>query len=291
MIDLHTHTRFSDGTDSPTVLIAKALAAGITTLGITDHDTTAGWAEAKESLPGGMELVLGSEISALTPDGVSVHIVALLFDPAAPALTSLFSHTQDSRNHRMKKMIEKLSTAGYAITWEEVMLELREEGTLGRPHLADAMIKKGYFLNRDEAFSQVLSNNSPYFVSHSAPTPAEIVKLVAAAGGVSIIAHPLASLRGRTLDLTSLAELIEAGLDGVEVDHRDHSDAERKVLREFLHQWRNGSEKQVGVFGSSDYHGNGKLNLLGENTTDPDEWEWLQEIAYQRSQERRVVQR
>lgn len=291
MIDLHTHSRFSDGTDSPTVLMAKARAAGITTLGITDHDTTAGWSEALESLPNNMELVLGSEISALTEDGISVHIVALLFDPQNSELNSLFSNTQESRVQRMHKMIENLNAAGFHITYEEVIAELREEGTLGRPHLADAMIKKGFFRSRDEAFASTLSNNSPYFVSHSAPTPARVVELIKAAGGVSIIAHPLASLRGRTLDLSSIEELITVGLDGVEVDHRDHSEAERKLLRDFLSQWRDGTKRSVGVFGSSDYHGNGKLNLLGENTTDPQEWEWLKEVAFSRSHERRAVQR
>jgi predicted metal-dependent phosphoesterase TrpH len=291
MIDLHTHTSFSDGTDSPTVLMAKARGTGITTLGVTDHDTTAGWQEAIANQPHGLNLVLGSEISALTTDNISVHILALMFDPTHEGLYSLFSNTQTSRIKRMNLIIEKLNEAGFEITIDEVMNELAEGATLGRPHLADAMVKKGIFKSREEAFASTLSNSSPYYVSHPAPTPVEVVKIIKDAGGVSILAHPLASLRGRTLELDSIDHLIENGLNGVEVDHRDHSEEERRVIREYLSPYSSSTNKCVALCGSSDYHGNGKLNQLGENTTTPQEWEWLYEKSFSICGERRMVQR
>jgi predicted metal-dependent phosphoesterase TrpH len=271
--------------------MAKARAAGITTLGITDHDTTAGWDEALSNQPHNLNLVMGSEISALTSDGLSVHILALMFDSQNSEISSLFSNTQSSRVKRMKLIIEKLNNAGFDISMDEVLKELADGATLGRPHLADAMVKKGIFVSRDEAFATTLSNSSPYYVSHPAPTPIEVIQIIKNAGGVSILAHPLASLRGRVIAMDSIGELIENGLNAVEVDHRDHNAEERDLLRKYLSPWSEGVDKSIGLCGSSDYHGNGKLNKLGENTTSLQEWEWLENKSFSLCGERRVVQR
>jgi predicted metal-dependent phosphoesterase TrpH len=279
MIDLHTHTNFSDGTDSPTQLINKALAAGISVLGLTDHDSISGWQEAITALRPGISLVPGSEISCQTSDGISVHILGLLFDSENLELMGTMQATRENRHGRMAKIITRLNEAGIDISMQDVLDQLAEGATLGRPHLADALVKKGVVASRDEAFTQMLHNKSKYYVSHYSPLPEVAIKMIKAAGGVSVIAHPMASHRGRTISLETFGSLIDAGLDGVEVDHRDHSPDEKTQLIELAKQ------NNLVMTGSSDYHGNGKLNQLGEYVTMPEQWERLEA----RANKRRVI--
>ena len=279
MIDLHTHSNFSDGTESPTTLLNKAMAHGITTLALTDHDTVAGWDEAVAHLRPGLQLVLGSEISCQTHDGISVHMLGLLFDRANPELMEMMALTRENRFTRMSKIIEKLNAAQYEITLEDVLAELSEGATLGRPHLADALVTKGYMKSRDQVFAEILHNDSPFYVSHYSPTPIEAIAKIKAAGGVAVMAHPMSSLRSRVVAPDTFSEYVEAGLDGIEVFHRDHSATNRDLLLGIA------SELDLVVTGSSDYHGNGKLNQLGENVTEPAEFEKLE----LRANERRVV--
>jgi len=279
MIDLHTHTNFSDGTDSPTQLINKALAAGITVLGLTDHDSTSSWQEAITALRPGISLVPGAEISCQTPDGISVHILGLLFDSENLELMSTMQATRENRHGRMAKIITRLNEAGIEISMQDVLDQLADGATLGRPHLADALVKKGVVASRDEAFTQMLHNKSKYYVSHYSPLPEAAIKMIKAAGGVSVIAHPMASHRGRTISLETFGSLIDAGLDGVEVDHRDHSPDEKTQLIELAKQ------NNLVMTGASDYHGNGKLNQLGEYVTMPEQWERLEA----RANKRRVI--
>ena len=269
MIDLHTHTKISDGTDSPRELINKALAQGITTVGLTDHDTVGGWDEATSALRPGIDLVLGAEISAQTTDGISVHILGLLFDRDNVELTQILTNTRENRIGRMERIVGKLSAAGYDITMEDVLSQLSDGATLGRPHLADALVAKKIVKSREEAFSELLHNNSAHYVSHYSPTPEVTIEHIKKAGGIAIIAHPFASLRGRTISVESFAPLVAAGLDGIEIEHRDHSTDDRALCREIINTY--------GLIetGSSDYHGTGKLNLLGESTTSPENWEAL----------------
>ena len=227
MIDLHTHTTFSDGTDTPTQLINKALAAGITTIALTDHDSISGWQEATTALRPGICLVPGAEVSCQTLDGISVHILGLLFDSSNTELIDTLEKTRENRFGRMEKIIAKINEAGIEISMSEVLEQLSDGATLGRPHLADALIKKGIVASREEAFTQMLHNHSKYYVSHYSPTPEAVIKLIKDAGGVSVIAHPMASHRGRTISLDTFGSLIQAGLDGIEVDHRDHSAEEK----------------------------------------------------------------
>lgn len=276
MIDLHTHTSYSDGTDSPLALVKKAAASGITVLGIADHDSTAGWAEATAALHGDLRLVLGAEVSCLTEDGVSVHMLGLLFDGENQALQQLLSDSRDTRLPRMKKMIENLQAAGYDITLKDVEAVTPPGATVGRPHLADALVAKKILANRDEAFMGLLNNDSPFYVSHFAPTPEESIRAIRAAGGVAVIAHPFASRRGQILNPDSFASLVEAGLNGVEVFHRDQSREERNQLISIARTL------DLVITGSSDYHGTGKMNEIGENTTSPAEWERLESMADQR---------
>jgi predicted metal-dependent phosphoesterase TrpH len=273
MIDLHTHTTFSDGTDTPTQLINKALAAGITTIALTDHDSISGWQEATTALRPGICLVPGAEVSCQTLDGISVHILGLLFDSSNTELIDTLEKTRENRFGRMEKIIAKINEAGIEISMSEVLEQLSDGATLGRPHLADALIKKGVVASREEAFTQMLHNHSKYYVSHYSPTPEAVIKLIKDAGGVSVIAHPMASHRGRTISLDTFGSLIQAGLDGIEVDHRDHSAEEKTQLISLA------KESKLVMTGASDYHGNGKLNLLGEYTTEPVQCQKLEERA------------
>ncbi len=276
MIDLHTHTNKSDGTDSPRELVNKAIAQGLTILGMTDHDTTSGWQEATQTLRGNLGLALGSEISCLTTDGISVHMLGLLFDGNHKGMQEMLEETRDGRMPRMRKMIEKMQMAGIDISIEDVENARPEGATLGRPHLADALVIKGIINSREEAFNGMLNNDSEFYVSHAAPTPAETIAMIRSAGGVAVIAHPFASLRGKTLTAQDFEGLVAAGLNGIEVDHRDQNPDERNMLRTIA------KELDLVITGASDYHGNGKLNALAEFHTDPAQWERLESQADQR---------
>lgn len=273
MIDLHTHTNCSDGTDSPRELVNKAIVQGLEVLGITDHDTTSGWQEATESLRGSLKLVLGSEISCLTTDGISVHMLGLLFDPNHVEMQQVLEETRDGRLPRMRKMIEKMRAEGMDISIEDVKNAMPIGATMGRPHLADALVAKKIVKSRDEAFVDLLHNESRFYVSHAAPTPVEAIELIKRAGGVAVIAHPFASLRGQVLKADNFSDLVAAGLDGIEVDHRDQNPDERGMLRTIA------QELNLVVTGSSDYHGTGKLNSLAENHTHREQWEKLEAQA------------
>ena len=266
MIDLHTHSTRSDGTDTPAQLVSKAERAGLKVLSLTDHDTIAGFSEAKESLTSGMSLVLGSEMSCQTEDGISVHMLGYLFDPTDKTLSEILATTRENRYARMERIISRLNSAGIDITLDEVLAELSEGATLGRPHLADALVRKNIVKDREEAFAELLHNRSPYYVAHYSPTPEVAIKKIKDAGGVAVIAHPLASLRGRVISVDSFSSYATAGLDGIEVSHRDHTPEQMEMLEEIA------NSLSLLRTGSSDYHGNGKLNQLGEFTTDPEQW-------------------
>ncbi len=272
-IDLHTHSNFSDGTDRPGELINKALSQGITTLALTDHDTVSGWDEAIEWLRPGLDLVLGSEISCQTEDGISVHMLGLLFDRANEPLQEALALTRENRLGRMERIIARMNAAGIEISLAEVHAQLSPGATLGRPHLADALVAKGLAKNREEVFGDWLANSSPFYVAHYSPTPEVAIALIKAAGGVSVIAHPLASLRGRVVSMESFDSYIAAGLDGIEIKHRDQTPEQQQLLYEIA------AHSDLAMTGSSDYHGNGKMNELGEFTTDPLQWEKLEERA------------
>ncbi len=281
MIDLHTHTTCSDGTDTPFALVKKALAAGITTLAITDHDTTAGWSEAVTAIQPQIELVLGAEISCLTTDGISVHMLGLLFDGENEQMQQMLADSRDTRVPRMRKMVELLSADGINISLDDVYRAAPEGATVGRPHLADALVANGVVASRDEAFLDLLNNDSKYYVTHAAPTPADAIGAIRRAGGVAAIAHPFASRRGQVITANTFSPLLSAGLNGIEVHHRDQNAQEQETLTTIAH------ELSLVITGSSDYHGTGKLNGLAENTTHQAQWEQLESLA----DARRVVKK
>jgi predicted metal-dependent phosphoesterase TrpH len=200
-------------------------------------------------------------------------MLGLLFDGNNLALLEALENTRDERLPRMRKMIELMRADGIDISLSDVEAAMPPGATMGRPHLADALVARKVIKTRDEAFQNLLNNESKYYVSHLAPTPEEAVRLIRAAGGVAVIAHPFASLRGQILQSSDFIDLKAAGLNGIEVNHRDQSNEERLSLLNIA------SDLDLVVTGSSDYHGTGKLNSLGENVTDPAEWERLETMA------------
>lgn len=263
LVDLHAHSTASDGTDTPAGLVAAAAGAGVEVLAITDHDSTAGWAAASaEARRAGVLLVPGAEITCRA-DGVSVHLLSYLHDPGHTGLAQVLAGSRSVRLERARAMTALLAR-DYPLTWDDVLAQAAAGATVGRPHVADALVAAGVVASRDEAFATVLGEGSPYVLSLGAPHPVDAVRLVREAGGVPVIAHCLASARGRVVDEVVLEAMVEAGMPGVEVDHRDHSPADRVRLRAFA--------AAHGLFttGSSDYHGSGKRNRLGEHSTTPE---------------------
>ncbi|EFL39277.1 PHP domain-containing protein [Streptomyces griseoflavus] len=262
-IDLHTHSTASDGTDTPAELVRKAAAAGLDVIALTDHDTTRGHAEALAALPEGLTLVPGAELSCRL-DGISMHLLAYLFDPQEPALLAERELVRDDRVPRAQGMIAKLNALGVPVTWEQVA-RIAGDGSVGRPHVASALVELGVVPTVNDAFTQEwLADGGRAYMEKHETDPFEALRLVKGAGGVAVFAHPAASKRGRTVPKSAIAELAEAGLDGIEVDHMDHEPGTRARLR--------GLAKDLGllVTGSSDYHGSRKTCVLGEFMTDPE---------------------
>ena len=270
LIDLHAHTHISDGQDSPEQLVAYAKSIGISVLAITDHDTVLGWQLLRERTgEGELTIVPGAEISCRTAAGMSVHMLGYLFDPQEPRLKELMALTRDDRIPRMMKIIELLNQADIEVTFDDVVRHSGSAATVGRPHLADALISRGIARSRDDAFARFLHNDSPFYVGHIAPTPEEAIAVIRAAGGVSILAHGLAGTRGAIYSLDEIAALVECGLDGVEVDHRDHDARARGALRELA------DSLDLFATGSSDYHGIEVGQRLAMEVTAPDVWEGI----------------
>jgi predicted metal-dependent phosphoesterase TrpH len=273
MIDLHTHSTASDGMDAPGEVVAAASRAGLTVVGLTDHDTYAGWPAAEAAArEHGVAFVPGVEVSC-SRKGISIHLLAFLVDPAAPGLKAELDRARESRVTRVDRMVARMAADGIPVTIEQVRAAAGAGATLGRPHIADALVASGYVRDRAEAFADVLRNGSRYYVSHYAPDPVHAVELVREAGGVAVMAHPFASGRGWTVDDSVVGQMADAGLAGLEARHRDHSPAERRRAEQLA--------TRLGLLttGSSDYHGSGKENLLGENTTHPEVLARIEELA------------
>jgi 3',5'-nucleoside bisphosphate phosphatase len=260
--DLHTHSSVSDGTEVPADLVASAAAAGLAGVALTDHDSTAGWESASAAaLEHGIDLLPGMEMS--TRHGwQSVHLLGYLFDPADAGILAETERIRNDRLTRAETMVSRIAH-DYELEWDDVLAQTTPDATIGRPHIADALIAKGHVRDRGEAFATILHWRAGYYEPHYAPEPLEGVRLLRAAGGVPVIAHPAVS-SDRVLPEDYLRQLVDAGLFGLEVHHRDNSRTGAKRLLELAAKY------DLAVTGSSDYHGTGKLNRLGENTTAPD---------------------
>src|SRR5690625_1601985 len=257
--DMHTHSRFSDGTTSAAEVVESAARAGLSGVALTDHDTTAGWEPAEAAAEEhGIALVRGMELSTVSQDGVAVHVLSYLHDPTNIDLLAEIAKSRNARYNRAKRMAELLAQ-DYPITWELVKQQTTVEATIGRPHLADALVQVGAVPNRSAAFDSILRGGSKYYVPHYAPDPVTGVELIRAAGGVPVFAHPKAKVRGRTVEDRMFYDMLDARRAGVEVYHRDNSGSGREWLLAFAKQ------HDLLVTGSSDYHGAGKPNELGEH--------------------------
>jgi predicted metal-dependent phosphoesterase TrpH len=261
-IDLHTHSSVSDGTQSPDELVRSAAAAGLGTVALTDHDSTAGWADAGQAASEvGLTFVPGMELS--TRYGwKSVHMLAYLFDPADEPLSRELERIRDGRRSRAETMVARLGV-DYDLTWDDVAQHTAPGATVGRPHIADALVARGVVPDRSAAFATLLHPRGGYYEPIYAPTPLDGVRLIRGAGGVPVLAHPATRGRDGIIQDVYLQRLVDSGLAGFELDHRENTDDGKAALRDLA--------KRYGLVltGSSDYHGTGKPNRLGENTTSP----------------------
>ena len=265
-IDLHTHSAISDGTDTPADLVDRARGLGLDVVALTDHDTFDGLdAAVARGEQVGVQVVRGMEMSCARA-GQSVHLLAYGVDPEAPALAVELAKVRGGRLGRVAGVLARLAELGVPVTEEQVLAEVGESPSVGRPHIADAMVKAGHVADRTEAFDRFLADGGPAHVPRYAIPVERGIDLVHAAGGAAVIAHPWGRGREHVLPSEVLARLAaEHALDGIEVDHQDHDPETRNRLRALA--------RDVGLLatGSSDYHGTGKLDHeLGCNTTDPD---------------------
>jgi 3',5'-nucleoside bisphosphate phosphatase len=274
-IDLHTHSTASDGTLTPAELVRAAADAGLDVVALTDHDTTAGWAPATAALPDGLTLVRGAELSCRWYGGVDrgfdppipLHLLAYLFDPDDPALTGELTRMREARERRAERIVDMLQADGIDVTWPEVHT-YANGASVGRPHIAQALIRRGLVDNTTQAFA-------PEWLGQRYRLPKEDIdvftalRLVRAAGGVAVFAHPRATRRGRVVPDELIEEMAEAGLNGLEADHEDHTAEQQAEVR------RLAAELDLVITGSSDFHGAHKTVKLGANTTALEEYERL----------------
>lgn len=272
-IDLHTHSTASDGTDTPAELMAAARASGLDVIALTDHDTTAGWQAARDALPPGLRLLPGAELSCEI-NGSTVHLLAYLFDPNAPALVAEQTRLRAERRQRVTEMAYRLAADGHPIEPEELLASLPDTGSVGRPHLGRALVRAGVVDTVGEAFHRFLREDGPYYAPRR-HTPARVaIEMIRAAGGVTVLAHGFSTTRGPGLTERSVLELVDAGLHGVEADHPEHDPSARHRLTELAR------ERDLVITGSSDYHGTNKTIPLGAETTEPEMLERLIAAAH-----------
>lgn len=276
VIDLHSHSTRSDGKESPTEVFERAAEAGVDILALTDHDTVKGWQEAADAAQRvGIGFVPGIEVTSVArvkKDDrerlISVHLLAYLPDPNHEAFHKMLGDTLTTREARGRSIVDRLA-ADIDITWEMVLEHLEPGATIGRPAIADTLVSMGLVQNRSAAFDHYLSTDGPYFVSHDTVDVVEAIGLIIESGGVPVIAHPLTHVTQETnsedLPREHFELMIDAGLMGFEVFHRDVPEPARKWLLELA------DKHGLIVTGSSDYHGiHGKPNRLGENSTAPE---------------------
>jgi predicted metal-dependent phosphoesterase TrpH len=278
-IDLHTHSVVSDGTDTPAELVANAVAAGLGAVALTDHDTFDGLAEARAAGDRlGIEVVPGMELSC-SRSGQSVHLLAYGTDPTDAALAEEMVRVRSGRSGRLLPVLAKLAELGVPVTEEAVLSFVGSSPSVGRPHIADALVEAGHVRDRKEAFDRYLADGGPAHVTRYTIDITRGIDLVHGAGGVAVIAHPWGRGRKAVLPPDVLAGLVaDQGLEGFEVDHQDHDEATRAALRALA--------EQLGVLatGSSDYHGTGKVDHgLGVNVTNPETYATLLQLMARRA--------
>ena len=271
-IDLHSHSNASDGTDPPAEVMRRARAAGLDVIALTDHDTMAGVGPARRALPAGLTLVPGMELSCRL-DGHSVHLLAYHADPAHAGLAEELAAITTDRLRRARDMVARLRELGVDITWEQVAA-LAGDGVVGRPHIARAMVEAGAIARPEQAFTpEWIGPGGRAYVGRYALDPEEAVRLVSAAGGVSVLAHPALPARGWVIGDEVIERLARAGLGGLEVAHPDQDGAQRTRLGALA--------ASLGLVssGGSDDHGSLTGHRLGCETIAPGEYERLMSLA------------
>lgn len=244
--DLHTHTSFSDGTETPDRVIELAMQAGLSAIAITDHDTLEGLPQAEAAArQHGVELIPGIEMSA-SMDAIEVHLLGYWLNAAHPGLQQHLSEQQARRMNRAREMVTRLQRMGLQVTAEEVFA-LAGEGTVGRPHVARALLNRGYVSTMAEAFERYLGPKGPAFVPGSPLPPSRILQVIREASGVPVLAHPV-----YLKDDTLIDGLVEQGLAGLEVYHSSHTP-------ELIQRYEQIAKRlHLLATGGSDYHGNAK---------------------------------
>jgi predicted metal-dependent phosphoesterase TrpH len=273
VIDLHLHSNASDGTDDPADVVRLAAAAGVTTLALTDHDTTAGWDEAAGAVPAGVRLVRGAEFSTTAPDGrggeVSAHLLGYLFDPAHPALVAEQERLRDERRRRIRVMAQRMADDGWGVDPDGLEARLDPAVPIGRPHLGRALVEIGAVASVSDAFASLLAKDGPYYEPKADTPITEAVGTIRAAGGVAVWAHPWARKKGPIVEESVIEDMAGRGLVGIEVDHPDHAPGDRDRLRALAR------DLHLVVTGSSDYHGGNKETPIAAETTAPDQLDAL----------------
>ena len=261
--DLHCHTLYSDGTKSPKELVDEAKNLGLSGVAISDHDTTAGWHDFEEAAKNAdFPVIFGSEITAVEGN-ISVHVLAYNYNPNDECINEMFATTRKRRLERTRKMVDLMSH-DFPITWQDVLAQAGQGAltTIGRPHIADALVAAGVFETRSQAFAGPVAPHGPYYIPTPSPSVDEVIKVIKHAGGVSVIAHPADYSRNLViLSDSQIEHYASVGLNGLEVYHRGNSLTQRQRLLELA------KDLNLLVTGGSDWHGSGKPNKIGEETT------------------------
>ena len=245
MIDLHLHTTASDGKLPPADLVARGVAAGLTTISITDHDTTGGLNEARAAAAAcGIRLIDGIEITAVE-HGRDTHVLGYWFDPSNDSLGGFLERQRTDRIRRVREMSERLAALGVPIDPEPLIARGLEDGrSVGRPHVAAALIARGYVQSWDEAFAKYLEQGGPAFVPRRGASAAEVIRVIHEAGGVASLAHP-----GLSRVDSLILSLASSGLDALEASHSDHDPETESRYRALARSLG------LAVTAGSDFHG------------------------------------
>jgi len=273
-IDLHTHTFYSDGTFTPRDLMTLARERGLDVVAVTDHDTTVGLAEAEAAAePLGIELVPGVEFSTVR-DGEGMHILAYFVDPSDPGLKEELERLQADRFTRGERMVARLQELGYPISFDRVR-EIAQGGNIIRPHVAQALVEAGVVPSVKDAFSdELIGSGGKAYVEKHALHPVDALRLIHGAGGVCVLAHPGTWREASPVPVQAIDELVEAGLDGIEASHPEHTPEMELQYVQMAERW--------GLIwtGSSDCHGTRYDPVrLGSRTTPPDQFQRLKARA------------
>jgi predicted metal-dependent phosphoesterase TrpH len=246
--DLHTHTNYSDGVLSPEQLINKAKNAGLSYLAITDHDNVDAVEEAIETGKSiGVEVIPGVEISS-DHNGREVHVLAYFFNYKDEEFLSYLKHVRGERYKRAERIVEKLNEINIPIKLDDVLAQVKGSGSIGRPHIAVALLEAGYVDTYIETFNKYIGDGKPAYVKKPNLSTQEAIKLIARSGGLSFLAHP-----GRNIRDEELCQIIEFGIDGIEIIHPSHNQTDSAYFQKTAGQYF------LLESGGSDFHG-GRIN-------------------------------